>query len=75
MVLDPALAVSCPLSIEDRLIAMLNFSSSLITALLKGRYRWLKSLVTSQSEELSVLQWCSAKCRYVEPMFTLCLDV
>lgn len=55
MVLDPALAVSCPLSTEDRLIAMLNFSSSLITALLEGRYRWLKSLVTSQSEELSVL--------------------
>lgn len=51
MALDPALAGSCPLCTEDRLMAVLNFSSSHITALLKGRHRWLKNLMTSQSEE------------------------
>ena len=52
MVLASAHAGSCPLSSENRLTAVLNFSSSLFTALLKGRYSWLKSLVRSQSEEL-----------------------
>lgn len=52
IVLVSAHIESCPLSSKDRRTAMLNFSSSLFTALLKDGYSWLKRLVTSPSEEL-----------------------
>jgi len=52
VVLVSARVGGCPRGSEDRLTAMLIFSSSLFMGLLKGRCGWLKTLGTSQSEEL-----------------------